>query len=43
MTRPAAALAAFLVIALALASEAHERITSKFTYNTDVYPVFVNR
>lgn len=40
-----AALATFLLVALVLAAagHAHKGITSKFTYNTDVYPVFLNR
>lgn len=41
----AAALGFVLLAALSLtpASEAHKGITSKFTYNADVYPVFLNR
>src|SRR5262245_14266646 len=43
--RHAAALvaAAGVVLATALDGGAHKGITSKFTYNADVYPVFVNR
>jgi hypothetical protein len=40
---PAAGLAAGLVLALAPHGRAHEGITAKFTYNEDVYPVFLNR
>jgi hypothetical protein len=44
MARAAAALAALLlVVPLALPGEAHKGITTKFTFNDDVYPIFVNR
>lgn len=43
MARTAAAFAASMVIVLTLSSQAHERITSKFTYNAEVHPVFLNR
>lgn len=44
MRRPAA-LGVVLLAALTLArdGEAHKGITSRFTYNKDVYPVFLNR
>ena len=38
-----AAVAAAIFVVLAAAGAAHEGVTSKFTYNTDVYPVFLNR
>ncbi len=43
--RAAAAAGTGLVLALLAASgmDAHKGITSKFTYNADVYPVFLNR
>ncbi len=43
--RITAAAFVFLVAALVLApaGRAHKGITSKFTYNADVYPVFLNR
>ena len=31
------------VLALAVTGEAHKAITSKFTYNADVYPIFLSR
>ena len=45
MTRAAIATAIFVVIVLALVrpGDAHEGVTSKFTYNADVYPVFLKR
>ncbi len=43
MTRAAAAIAAAAVVVLAPAGDAHKGVTSKFTYNADVYPVFLNR
>jgi hypothetical protein len=33
----------FVALCFALAGEAHKGITSKFTYNADVYPIFLNR
>ena len=43
--RVAAAACVFLLVALVFApsGRAHKGITSKFTYNADVYPVFLNR
>ena len=43
--RHAAAVAAAVavVLAMALDGDAHKGVTSKFTYNADVYPVFLNR
>jgi hypothetical protein len=43
MKRAAAASVTLAVLALAAAGQAHKGITSKFTYNADVYPVFLNR
>ena len=43
MTRAAAAVWSSSVLVLAPAGIAHKGITSKFTYNADVYPVFLNR
>ena len=43
MERGAAALAVVVVLMIVPAGDAHEGITSKFTYNADVYPVFLNR
>ncbi|RPI55522.1 MAG: hypothetical protein EHM55_07585 [Acidobacteria bacterium] len=44
MNTAAAASACGLVALLAVSSaDAHKGITSKFTYNADVYPVFLNR
>ena len=45
MTRAAAALLAVLLMiaVLAMPGEAHKGITTKFTFNTEVYPVFLNR
>ena len=42
MTR-AAAIAAAAIVVLAPSGDAHKGITSKFTYNADVYPVFLDR
>ena len=39
----AAAGAVAVVLAMALDGDAHKGVTSKFTYNADVYPVFLNR
>lgn len=45
MTRASVAVVALVLLVLALAPSgiAHKGITSKFTYNADVYPVFLNR
>jgi len=43
MTRVSAAIAVAAVVALASPGVAHKGITSKFTYNADVYPVFLGR
>jgi len=43
MTRAVVATAVLVVLVLASAGNAHVGITSKFTYNADVYPVFLNR
>ena len=44
MRHATAALAAVVVVlVMALDGDAHKGITSKFTYNADVYPVFLNR
>ena len=45
MTRAAAVVVALLllVFGFAPAGIAHKGITSKYTYNADVYPVFLNR
>jgi hypothetical protein len=45
MTRASAAVVALVLLVLALAPSgiAHKGITSKYTYNADVYPVFLNR
>jgi hypothetical protein len=43
MTRAAAAIAVAAVVVLAPAGDAHKGITSRFTYNADVYPVFLKR
>jgi hypothetical protein len=43
MTRVAASLSVLVVLMLARAGNAHEGVTSKFTYNADVYPVFLKR
>ena len=45
MARAAAALLAMLLVfaALAVPGEAHKGITTKYTFNTDVYPVFLSR
>jgi hypothetical protein len=45
MKQAAAAVGGFIsvFIAFALSADAHKGITSKFTYNADVYPVFLNR
>jgi hypothetical protein len=43
MTRVAAALAVVVVLMMAPAGDAHEGVTSKFTYHADVYPVVLNR
>ena len=43
MMRAAAAVVVVAVLVLAPSGDAHEGITSKFTYNADVYPVFLNR
>jgi hypothetical protein len=45
MTRAAVAVVALVLLAVALAPSgiAHKGITSKYTYNADVYPVFLNR
>jgi hypothetical protein len=43
MARAAPALVVVAVLLFAPASDAHKGITSKFTYNVDVYPVFLNR
>jgi hypothetical protein len=37
------AAAVALVLAMTLDGDAHKGVTSKFTYNADVYPVFLNR
>src|SRR5687768_5981118 len=43
MRAAAAACVVIAVLALAPTGRAHKGITSKFTYNADVYPVFLNR
>jgi hypothetical protein len=45
MTRASVAVVALVLFVLALAPSgiAHKGITSKYTYNADVYPVFLNR
>lgn len=45
MRRAGTALVVFVLLGLVLAPaiDAHKGITSKYTYNADVYPVFVNR
>jgi hypothetical protein len=43
MPRAVPALVVLTVLVLAPTGDAHKGITSKFTYNADVYPVFVNR
>jgi hypothetical protein len=45
MTRASVAVVALVLLVLALAPSgiAHKGITSKYTYNADVYPVFLNR
>ena len=43
MTRAVPALAIVGVLLLSPTGDAHKGITSKFTYNADVYPVFLNR
>jgi hypothetical protein len=43
MKATAAAVVVIAVLALAPAGRAHKGITSKFTYNADVYPVFLKR
>jgi hypothetical protein len=43
MTRAVPVLVLLSVLVLAPTGEAHKGITSKFTYNADVHPVFVNR
>ena len=45
MTRaaPAVIVLVLLVLVLAPPGDAHKGITSKYTYNADVYPVFLNR
>jgi hypothetical protein len=43
MTRTTPAFVLLAVLALAPAGDAHKGITSRFTYNADVYPVFLNR
>jgi hypothetical protein len=43
MKGAAAAIGVMAVMGLAVATHAHKGITSKFTYNADVYPVFLNR
>lgn len=43
MTRAVPALVVVAVLLLAPTGGAHTGITSKFTYNADVYPVFLNR
>ena len=43
MKRETAALVALIVLVFTPAGDAHKGITSKFTYNADVYPVFLNR
>jgi hypothetical protein len=43
MARAVPALVVLTVLVLAPTGVAHKGITSKFTYNADVYPVFVNR
>jgi hypothetical protein len=43
MSRAAAAACAVAVLVLAPATTAHKGITSKYTFNADVHPVFLNR
>jgi hypothetical protein len=43
MTRAVPALVILTVLMLAPTGDAHKGITSKFTYNAEVHPVFVNR
>jgi hypothetical protein len=43
MTRAGATSVVLAVLVLASAGHAHKGITSRFTYNADVYPVFVSR
>ena len=43
MRRSAAGMALSMVAACPLAWDAHKGITSKFTYNAEVYPIFLNR
>jgi hypothetical protein len=43
MKRAAAYLAVLTMFMLARAGNAHEGVTSKFTYNADVHPIFLNR
>ena len=43
MTRAVPALVILAVLMLAPTGDAHKGITSKFTYNADVHPVFLNR
>lgn len=43
MKRTAAACAILVAILRASAGDAHEGVTSKFTYNVDVHPIFLNR
>jgi hypothetical protein len=43
MTRALPALVILIVLVLAPTGDAHKGITSKFTYNADVHPVFVTR
>jgi hypothetical protein len=43
MRRAAVSVCALAALVFAPVSSAHKGITSKFTYNADVYPVFLNR
>jgi hypothetical protein len=43
MSRAAIPAVVVIVLVFATAGDAHKGITSKYTYNADVYPVFLNR
>jgi hypothetical protein len=43
LIRSAAALLLVIAVILAAAPHAHQAVTSKFTYNRDVFPVFDRR